>query len=253
MARAVWYVTGAVEVSFQPSVNTSVLLEDVLLLLEKVAIGSKDRLIVVLDEFQEVNKIESGLDRRLRAMMQHHTAINYIFLGSQESMMSELFEKRKSPFYHFGQLMRLSKIPYDDFNAFIVDRLPDLVDDKERIAAEILQFTSCHPYYTQQLASEVYEQVMLNGYSCDIVEIAVAEIVRLHDLDFERLWLSLNRTDRSTLRNLAKGLNPMVDRNFPTSTTYSSIKRLAQLGYVAKEASYIVEDPFFGRWIILLS
>ena len=77
--------------------------------------------------------------------MQSQQNINYIFLGSQESMMEEIFERKKSPFYHFGKLMRLSKIPYDDFHDYIMLRLPT---HREDVTADILQFTSCHPYYT---------------------------------------------------------------------------------------------------------
>ena len=42
--------------------------------------------------------------------------------------MTEIFEHKKSPFYHFGQLMHLSKIPYDDFYLYIKQRLLDKPD-----------------------------------------------------------------------------------------------------------------------------
>jgi AAA+ ATPase superfamily predicted ATPase len=62
-------VTGAMEVSFQPTANASVLLEDAMAVLEKVT-TAENRFIVVLDEFQEVVKIQKGLDRQLRSLMQ---------------------------------------------------------------------------------------------------------------------------------------------------------------------------------------
>lgn len=40
------------------------------------------------------------MDKQLRSIMQEQTGINYIFLGSQESMMTDIFERVKSPFYH---------------------------------------------------------------------------------------------------------------------------------------------------------
>lgn len=92
-------VTGAMDVSFQSGAQEVVLLEDVLNLLER-AHSEKDRLIVVLDEFQEIKDISSGLDRQLRSIMQEQKHINYILLGSQESMMTDIFENKKSPFYH---------------------------------------------------------------------------------------------------------------------------------------------------------
>ena len=131
----------AVDVSFQPSLDSTAILEDAFALLEKVSSPTK-RIITVFDEFQEIMGIEKGLDKRLRAIMQEQQNINYIFLGSQESMMTQIFERKKSPFYHFGMLMHLDKIPYDDFMQYITQRLPLKYDTQAKdIAKDILNTT----------------------------------------------------------------------------------------------------------------
>ena len=138
-------ITGSMDVSFQPGVEGTVLLEDVLTLIE-MAHSEKDRLIVVLDEFQEILDLAPNLDRQMRSIMQNQKNINYILLGGQESMMTEIFEKKKSPFYHFGEMMRLGKLPYDDFHRYISERLascfPDCCDD---LAKRILDYTHAIP------------------------------------------------------------------------------------------------------------
>ena len=237
-------VTGAMEVSFQPTANASVLLEDAMAVLEKVT-TAENRFIVVLDEFQEVVKIQKGLDRQLRSLMQRQHNLNYILLGSQESMMEAIFEKKTSPFYHFGQMIRMGKIPYDDFHKYITDRI-----DAEGVADEILQFTACHPYYTQQLASQVWEMTRWKDTRDDIVEKAVVALVEMHDLDYERLWQNMNRTDRNTLKLLALSQMPMQNRSKASSTSYSSLLRLMKAGYVVRAPQYEIEDPFFRRWIL---
>ena len=104
-------MTDEVSVSFQPSTdNGSTAIEDVLNTIQKVS-TPQNKLIVVLDEFQSILEIDKNMDKQLRSIMQEQTDINYIFLGSQESMMTDFFERVKSPFYHFGMLMRLNKIP----------------------------------------------------------------------------------------------------------------------------------------------
>ena len=239
-------VTGAMEVSFQPAANSGVLLEDAMALVDKVT-QANHRLIVVLDEFQEVVKIKKGFDRQLRSLMQHQRNLNYVLLGSQESMMEAIFEKKSSPFYHFGQLIRLAKIPYADFHTYVADRLPG---GYEAVADEILRFTNCHPYYTQQLASQVWDMIMYQGGKDDIVPQAVDALVTMHDLDYERLWQGLNRTDRFIMRQLAEAKQPMKNRSQATSTSYSSLLRLIKAGYVIKTTNYEIEDPFFHRWIL---
>ena len=237
-------VTGAMEVSFQPTANASVLLEDAMAVLEKVT-TAENRFIVVFDEFQEVVKIQKGLDRQLRSLMQRQHNLNYILLGSQESMMEAIFEKKDSPFYHFGQMIRMGKIPYDDFHKYITDRI-----DAEGVADEILQFTACHPYYTQQLASQVWEMTRWQVTHDGIVEKAVVALVEMHDLDYERLWQNMNRTDRYTLKLLALSQMPMQNRSKASSTSYSSLLRLMKAGYVVRAPKYEIEDPFFRRWIL---
>ena len=91
-------VTGSMDVSFQPGADGTVLIEDVLTLIER-AHSEKDRMIVVLDEFQEILDLAPKFDKQLRSIMQEQKHINYILLGSQESMMTDIFENKKSPFY----------------------------------------------------------------------------------------------------------------------------------------------------------
>ena len=238
-------VTGALEVNFQPAANNVVLLEDAMALLEKVATAD-NRFIVVIDEFQEVVNIDKGFDKQLRSLMQRQHNLNYMLLGSQESMMEAIFEKKKSPFYHFGQVVRLGKIPYDDFLQFVTSRLPD---GSTGVAEEILSFTGCHPYYTQQLASQVWEMLVYRKEEENVVQRSVDALATMHDLDYERLWQSMNRTDRFTLRQLAQAQQPLLNRSQATSTTYSSLLRLMKLGYVVKNEHYEIEDPFFFHWI----
>lgn len=242
-------VTNDYQFSFQPSETAdTTMLEDVLGLLQKLS-TPKEKLIIVLDEFQEVRNIDKNLDRQLRSIMQMQTGLNYIFLGSQEGMMLEIFERKKSPFYHFGGLMRLKKIPYDEFYRFVIERLPE-TPDKEGITSDILSFTSCHPYYTQQLAFEVSNQIELNQLHEDIVSKSIQAILQAHDLDYERLWETFNNTDKNTLQQLARNEKPLSNRDVATSTTFSSLKRLVKSGVVVRTEDYVLEDPFFKAWLL---
>lgn len=244
-------ITDGWDVSFMPtSSTTTVALEDAMALLEKVTTPNA-RLIVVLDEFQEINGIDKNLTKILRATMQRQEGLNYVFMGSQESMMEEIFEKKKSPFYHFGQRMNLKKIPYEDFRAYITERLPEsTLTSKEELADDILGFTKTHPYYTQQLAAAVFNTLTYNQIENNIVRTAINQLIEEHDLDYERLWATMKRIDRLILIQLAKKINPLTDRKIPTSTAFSAIKRLIKQGYIIKTNTYELEDPFFEEWIL---
>lgn len=242
-------VTGAMDVSFQSGASEEVLLEDVLNLLER-AHSEKDRLIVVLDEFQEIKDISSDLDRQLRSIMQEQKHINYILLGSQESMMTDIFENKKSPFYHFGELMRLGKLPRQDFYDYLVERLSTVFPESCNVLADrILNFTECHPYYSQQLAANVWQIGVLQPESEDVLQAAVDHIVVSHALDYERIWMGFKRTNRWILQRLASGKS-LQDGEYRTSTIYSALKRLQKDGYAIYSDHYELEDPFFKQWIL---
>ena len=244
-------MTQGIDVAFQPMVDETVALEDALMLLESIS-TEKEKLIVIFDEFQEIIGLAKGIDKRLRAILQEQQHINYIFLGSQESMMTEIFERKKSPFYHFGKLMTLAKIPHEDFYAYLLDRLQPVAGEQtSSIAESILTTTQCHPYYTQQLASQVWDILVYQNDTSDVVNAAIEQLVTTHDLDYERLWLTFNRTDKRVFQSLCRHESPLENRQLPTSTLYSSIKKLMQQGYLIRTTAYEIEDPFFMRWIQL--
>ena len=243
-------VTDEMSVSFQPMVDSKAVFEDALSLLEKISSPS-NRLIVVFDEFQDILEIDSHIDKELRSIMQEQTGLNYIFLGSQESMMSDIFEQPKSPFYHFGQLMRLDRIPKDDMMDYLRSNFSSSTTHADQIANAIIAFTDNHPYYSQQLAFTVWDMIALGKESDHIVDDAIQTIVQAHDLDYERLWTTFNKTDQMVLRMVCQRQNPVASRSLPTSTITRSINRLMKRGYLlrAGKGIYLMEDPFFRKWI----
>lgn len=250
-------VTGETEIAFKPGSKDLTPLEDVLNLIEKLGSESA-RIKVVLDEFQDIFRINQSLARMLRSVMQNHKGINYIFMGSSESMIREIFEKRSSPFYRFGTLFTLGKIPEEKFRLFLLERFAEISGEAVSLSDAILNITGCHPYYTQQIAFTVWEMLALQGYKPDIVESAADEIVRSHDNDFERLWNTFNRTDMLVLTGMAlTDISPLSDEfnrlygSGAASTVFSTLKRLTMKGILIKEeSSYYIDDPFFRRWIL---
>lgn len=249
-------VNNEVNIEFQKAKSELPILEDVLNLIEKLSTVRK-KIIVIFDEFQEVRDIDSNLFHQLRAIMQHHQKINYVFLGSQESLIRDIFEKKKSPFYHFGLLLPLGKIPLEDFKSYLLKGFNQITEGSKHLINEITNFTKCHPYYTQQLAYEVWNLLVVKNELKDIVKKAIDRLIDIHDLGYEHLWNTFNRTDKKLMIGLSQSnLSPLTDkfnRNYDigaTSTAYSSIKRLMKSGYLTRvNSNYEIDDPFFSLWI----
>lgn len=241
-------LTGAVEIGFQPTQDQRVLLEDVFALMEN-AHTEKDRLVVILDEFQEIRAISPDLEKMLRAIMQEQKHINYILLGSQESMMTDIFENVHSPFFHFGGLMRLQKLPREEFEKYLKTRFePVFQKQASELTDQVLDYTNCHPYYTQQLAFYIWQVGMYQSIKTNVMDVAIQEIITTYDLSYERIWMNFNRTDMWILQRLAVN-GELQTGEYRTSTIYSALKRLQHAGHVIYTDHYEIEDPFFSAWL----
>ena len=252
-------ISSEVDISFSQKKTGIMPLEDVVDLLNKLGEKKTGKLIVVFDEFQDIMRIGARLDYYLRSLMQHHDNVNYVFLGSQESMMRELFEKKNSPFYHFGYLYPLEKIPENEFLKFIIVGLSKMTENYDELAEKIVKIAELHPYYTQQLAFNTWEVINRDKGNRNPVDTAVAEIIQYHDFDYEQIWNTLKRTEMKIMIGMAVSEIPPLSSEFsttynsgPSSTVYSSIKRLLKKGLVVKhQKKYSIDNPFFKKWIIM--
>ena len=190
--------------------------------------------------------------------MQTHQNCNYVFLGSQESMIREIFEKKKSPFYHFGIVLALEKIPAKLFSEYLSVRLTGIAKNPDLLAKQILEISGSHPYFTQQLAFFVWEVLSFDPKNSIPVDQALDDLIRTQDHTYERLFNTLNTTDRklmigmvqSDAQPMSKEFSPQVEL-LPVSTIYSSLKRLVKEGYLLKnKSSYSIDDVFFKIWLI---
>ena len=120
---------------------------------------------------------------------------------------------------------------------------------KNGLYDQILDYTGCHPYYSQQLASNVWFIGTLQPEKEDPLLTAIDNIVTSHGLDYERMWMNFNRTNKWILQHLANE-KALQTGEYPTSTIYSALKRLQKEGYVIYSNRYEIEDPFFREWII---
>ncbi|MDR1800794.1 MAG: ATP-binding protein [Lachnospiraceae bacterium] len=241
--------TNTVSVSFAPFTKDKFEpLSDVLNLIEKIGESGKKPL-VILDEFQEIEAIDTHLAKLLRSILQHHSHVNYVFLGSAESMMRQIFEDKKSPFYHFGHLMTLDKIPYEDFFTYLESRFSKITNNSTAIAESILQFTGRHPYYTQQLAFYCYAYLQENEECKNLIDVVADWVIEIHNLDYEKLWGTMNRTDKKILTALIEKKG-YTETGLATSTVYSCLAKLARQGFLIKNTTYEPDDPFFAKWIM---
>jgi AAA+ ATPase superfamily predicted ATPase len=95
--------------------------DEILQLPETIARKKKIRMIVCLDEFQNLASFPGyeTFEKKMRAIWQRQKSVTYCLYGSRRHMMSEIFNSPSKPFYRFGDIMHLQKIDEEKWVKFI--------------------------------------------------------------------------------------------------------------------------------------
>ena len=114
--------------------------------------------LLAIDEFQQIlNFPEKNMDAWLRSIVQQLKNITFIFSGSQQHLMNELFSSPSRPFYRSTQFVKLDRIDPDEYRSFI---LIHFTNAGKKISPEIvdnmLEWADHYTYYVQLLCNRVF-------------------------------------------------------------------------------------------------
>ena len=132
--------------------------EEILNLPERIAKEQGVRLVVCIDEFQQIGEFTDSLtiQKRLRGVWQHHQNVSYCFFGSKKHLMENIFQSRRMPFYQFGKMLHLKCISTEYWVPFICSRFEKYGKKiAEEYAGRICQVVKNYSSYVQQLAWNV--------------------------------------------------------------------------------------------------
>jgi AAA+ ATPase superfamily predicted ATPase len=128
---------------------------DILQLPEKIASDKGIKIVICIDEFQQIAEFSDSktFQKRLRTVWQLQQNVSYCLFGSKKHLMNELFERRSLPFYKFGDALYLQKIATEDWVKYICERF-DATNKSisPSLAEKIAQKVDNHSSYVQQLA-----------------------------------------------------------------------------------------------------
>ena len=135
---------------------------DALITLDQAAKQAKQKVVFVMDEFQQVGELSKShsIEASVRHAVERSKNVVYIFSGSNRRLLEQMFNDKKRPLYHLCDLMKLDRISYEDYAPFIQaafkrkwhKRIPDAIID------EILSLTECHTYYVNRLCRALWKQ-----------------------------------------------------------------------------------------------
>jgi len=226
---------------------------------EKVAAEKGWKLIVCIDEFQNITTFENQLafQKKLRSHWQKHQHVAYCLYGSKRHMLMDVFTSSSMPFYKFGDIVFLEKIHRDSWIPFICSRFEDTQKQiSKNNAALIADLAECHPYYVQQLAQQSWLRTM-SECSEEIIREAHEGIVSQLSLLFQSRTEELSNPQVNFLKALLEGVEKfssksiLDDYQLASSANVSRIKKALENKEIIDMLSgnIFVLDPMYKNWL----
>ena len=163
------------------------------------------KVVFAIDEFQQILKYpEKNTEAILRTYIQTLHNTNFIFCGSNQRMMHEIFNSAKRPFYASCSNMHLGFIEENIYRSFI-NKL--FKKNKRKIDTEsvsfILEWTLCHTFYTQFFCNHLFN-TNLKTISISDVHSAATEILKRNENTYYQYRNLLTTAQWNLLRAVAK-------------------------------------------------
>ena len=251
-------ITNPVGVSFQlHQINKNE--DEILDLAEKIAVEKGVRIVVCIDEFQQIASFKNSdaFQAKLRSHWQLQQHVAYCLYGSRRHMMLEVFTHVEKPFYKFGKTMFLEKIEREHWPAFIAQRFGATGKDISREQClRIVDLVDNNPYYIQQLCEEVWNRTAIQ---CNDNAIAAAfqSIVDSQSGLNLVLTQTLSITQQNLLNAIVHGekeltsARVMEQYDLRNSLTVQRAKNaLAKLDIIDTFGKAVsMEDPIYAYWL----
>jgi hypothetical protein len=232
---------------------------EILDLPEKIGQSKGLRVVVCIDEFQNITAFDDALafQKLLRSVWQKHETACYCLYGSKFHMMRELFERQSMPFYRFGDLVYMGKISEKDWQPFISERFMNTEKNiSKTFISRIISDTDRHSYYVQQLSHLIWEKTS-DKVTNAIYTAALDDMVTQNAMLYQRNTESLSATQLNFLKAIASGerknltsAEMLKKHRLGTSANVVKIKKNLLNAEIidAQGGEVLFMDPIFELW-----
>jgi hypothetical protein len=216
---------------------------EILDLPEKLAIQKNIKMIICLDEFQNLASFSDFkiLEKQMRSVWQRHKNVCYCLYGSKRHMMSDIFNKPQRPFYRFGDLMLLEKIKTDKWVSFICESFKNTGKRIDIETAKLIPtLMKDHSWYVQQLAHYTWNLSNSKATKDDILK-ALEEVINANSPLYQREIEILSPTQINLLKAVSK-----KETKF-TSTKVMQTYRLGTPNNVSKNRKTLANNDIINK------
>ena len=221
---------------------------------------SGKRCYVAIDEFQQImNYPKDGVEALIRSYIQFLPNVYFVFSGSQQHMMEEMFLSANRPFFQSSLVMSLPCIAESRYLSF-ANRL--LSSQKREVDVDTFTYI-----YSQADSVTWYVQAILHGIyehrdeqiNKDLVDEVIQELIEEQAMAYQNYCAWLTENQQLLLLAIAKEQivsSPLsqqfiITHHLPaTSSVKTALKALVDKQLISKTPKgFFVSDRFFAKWL----
>lgn len=218
--------------------------------------------IVAIDEFQQITRYpEKNVEAILRTHIQHCRNGNFIFSGSEQSLLGEMFSSPSRPFFASTHNFSLDKIPEEAYTDFVISHFKANGKDirTEAIRKTYALFNGV-TWYMQKVMSQLFVQTPVGGMcNEENVQDAVNTIISEAGNTYADILYQLTPRQKQLLMAInSEGKAEEIKGNAfiskyhlaGASSIQTTIKTLIDKQLVTSRLGvYEVYDKFFSIWM----
>jgi AAA+ ATPase superfamily predicted ATPase len=230
---------------------------------EALAVALDRRLVVAIDELQELASLASGRAGFdpfpvMRAVWQRHERVGYVISGSAPSMLEELVTSRRSPFFQHFRILKLEGFSRAEAVRLLVEQSPSGREIPSRLAERCVDFLGGNPFYLQLAGESLvadeppYDDEALKQVLQSLVFSPAGRLGLFFQNEHRRI-VGNATTLAATLDALAGGGRRLTEIARTIGSSAPSVARYCErLGDVVvrrDDGTYELADPVFASWL----
>lgn len=231
---------------------------EILNLPEKLSQDKGIRIIVCIDEFQQLAHIPeySDMEGKMRTVWQKQKLVSYCFYGSKKHMMMQIFADSQKPFYRFANIIFMPKIAKDDWLPFIYEGFRSTGKQiPEKYAEMICDTVECHSWYLQQFAFFVWSATE-TVVDDTIMDKSLRRLIDTNSPMFISDTEKLTPSQRSMLMAISDGVQKLSSEEIVQKYHLGNPNTIQRNKKALQEKSFIdlvdgelyISDPVFKLW-----
>lgn len=222
--------------------------------------AKKRKIVVAFDEFQEIGNYRDSksFEKRLRSYIQTQDTVCYIFSGSQQHLLTEMFRSSKRAFYQQAVSFPLKDIETKHYVLWMDNLFKNGGFElaKKDLKAIVEEFKN-HPMYIQLFCFLLWEELKTTPWTDQTTSKIEKLMIEQKQLEYQILWDNLSSNQKKVLKLVvfnkgkklfsAKGLT-LVDVK-TASAVSKSLKDLMNKEILVKNGNYNIQDILLTKWL----